>query len=77
MTPAISEPLQLDHVTQAGPDENGIGEDDDDADEDERATKRQRLDESDLGPEDSIEDEAVLALAAHNNATSADSYQSE
>jgi hypothetical protein len=50
---------------------------DDDDDADEHAAKRQRLMESDLEQDQSLDDEAVLALAAHNGPGSADPYQSE
>ncbi|UKZ80520.1 hypothetical protein TrVFT333_008281 [Trichoderma virens FT-333] len=61
------EQLQLDAVQS--------GDDDDDADE--HPSKRQRLDPHDLGQDSALDDEAVLALAAHNGTDGTDPYPPE
>ncbi|KAM0247359.1 hypothetical protein ACHAQJ_009867 [Trichoderma viride] len=59
--------LQLDAV-QSG---------DDDNDTDEHPAKRQRLDPDDLTQDSALDDEAVLALAAHNGTDATDPYPAE
>ncbi|KAL6891522.1 hypothetical protein HDV57DRAFT_485601 [Trichoderma longibrachiatum] len=59
--------LQLDAV-QSG---------DEDAEADDHPAKRQRLDPHDLGQDSTLDDEAVLALAAHNGADGADPYPAD
>lgn len=54
-------------TTQQEPD----GEEEDDS---EPNAKRPRLEEAAVGQEQSLDDEAVLALAAHNESESAESY---
>lgn len=61
------EQLQLDAV-QSGDDED---------DTDEHPAKRQRLDPHDLTQDSALDDEAVLALAAHNGADGTDPYPPE
>ncbi|KAL7944411.1 hypothetical protein V8C42DRAFT_88024 [Trichoderma barbatum] len=58
------EQLQLDAVQS----------DNDDDDTDDHPAKRQRLDPHDLGQDSALDDEAVLALAAHNGADGTDPY---
>ncbi|KAL7937480.1 hypothetical protein V8C35DRAFT_292623 [Trichoderma chlorosporum] len=61
------EQLQLDAVQS--------GDDDDDDDEtDDHPAKRQRIDPHDLDQDSALDDEAVLALAAHNGADGTDPY---
>jgi hypothetical protein len=57
--------------------EDEDNEEEDDEDDDEHVAKRQRMIESDLQDQSLDDDEAVLALAAHNGSGSADPYQSE
>ncbi|KAF9877738.1 hypothetical protein CkaCkLH20_04873 [Colletotrichum karsti] len=52
-----------------------LKEDDNDDDNEEHQAKRLKLD--DTPPDQSLDDEAVLALAAHSNAPSVDPYASE
>ncbi|PNP50834.1 hypothetical protein THARTR1_08455 [Trichoderma harzianum] len=66
------EQLQLDAV-QSGDDE----EEEEEEDTDEHPSKRQRLDPHDLGQDSALDDEAVLALAAHNGADGTDPYPPE
>ncbi|KAL6871146.1 hypothetical protein J3F83DRAFT_734400 [Trichoderma novae-zelandiae] len=61
------EQLQLDAV-QSG---------DEDAEADDHPAKRQRLDPHDIGHDSTLDDEAVLALAAHNGADGTDSYPAD
>ncbi|KAL7912786.1 hypothetical protein GGI35DRAFT_262843 [Trichoderma velutinum] len=60
------EQLQLDAVQS--------GDDEEEEDTDEHPSKRQRLDPHDLGQDSALDDEAVLALAAHNGADGTDPY---
>ncbi|KAL6809037.1 hypothetical protein GGI42DRAFT_350522 [Trichoderma sp. SZMC 28013] len=66
------EQLQLDAV-QSGDDEEEE-EEEEEEDADEHPSKRQRLDPHDLGQDSALDDEAVLALAAHNGADGTDPY---
>ncbi|KAI9158482.1 hypothetical protein HJFPF1_06477 [Paramyrothecium foliicola] len=52
-------------------------ENEDEDDTDDHDAKRQRLMESELDQDPTLDDEAVLALAAHNGPGSADPYQAE
>lgn len=69
------EQLQLDAV-QSGDDEEEE-EEEEEEDADEHPSKRQRLDPHDLGQDSALDDEAVLALAAHNGADGTDPYPPE
>ncbi|KAJ4859086.1 hypothetical protein T069G_07353 [Trichoderma breve] len=64
------EQLQLDAV------QSGDDEEEEEEDTDEHPSKRQRLDPHDLGQDSALDDEAVLALAAHNGADGTDPYPS-
>ncbi|KAL7963598.1 hypothetical protein V8C34DRAFT_3139 [Trichoderma compactum] len=66
------EQLQLDAVQSGDDEEEEEEEEEDDADE--HPSKRQRLDPHDLGQDSALDDEAVLALAAHNGADGTDPY---
>lgn len=59
-----------DHL-QLDPVQNG------DEDTDEHPAKRQRLDSHDLAQDSALDDEAVLALAAHNGTDATDPYPTE
>lgn len=48
-----------------------------DEDTDEHPAKRQRLDPHDLAQDSALDDEAVLALAAHNGTDATDPYPTE
>lgn len=65
------EQLQLDAV------QSGDDEEEEEEDTDEHPSKRQRLDPHDLGQDSALDDEAVLALAAHNGADGTDPYPSK
>ncbi|TFB05293.1 hypothetical protein CCMA1212_002978 [Trichoderma ghanense] len=56
---------------------DGVQSGDEDAEADDHPAKRQRLDPHDLGQDSTLDDEAVLALAAHNGADGADPYPAE